>query len=127
MQCVHPCSSIVTLRTTSPKLLSLLHFGSSAGSPLYRSSPCLCCPIGTSADLNSLYVSLLSGSLRHLLAYETERQRQNLPLMAAIDLLKRLYNTKLPPVVLLRTFGLQATNAVTPIKVGCLPHSVCRW
>ncbi|XP_073466879.1 ubiquinone biosynthesis monooxygenase COQ6, mitochondrial [Aquarana catesbeiana] len=56
------------------------------------------------------------GSLRHLLAYETERQRQNLPLMAAIDLLKRLYNTKLPPVVLLRTFGLQATNAVTPIK-----------
>ncbi|PIO30322.1 Ubiquinone biosynthesis monooxygenase COQ6, mitochondrial [Aquarana catesbeiana] len=56
------------------------------------------------------------GSLRHLLAYETERQRQNLPLMAAIDLLKRLYNTKLPPVVLLRTFGLQATNTVTPIK-----------
>ncbi|XP_077319801.1 ubiquinone biosynthesis monooxygenase COQ6, mitochondrial [Lithobates pipiens] len=56
------------------------------------------------------------GSTRHLLAYETERQRQNLPLMAAIDMLKRLYNTKLPPIVLLRTFGLQATNAVTPIK-----------
>ncbi|XP_040189661.1 ubiquinone biosynthesis monooxygenase COQ6, mitochondrial [Rana temporaria] len=56
------------------------------------------------------------GSTRHLLAYETERQRQNLPLMAAIDLLKRLYNTKQPPLVLLRTFGLQATNAVTPIK-----------
>ncbi|CAI9567203.1 unnamed protein product [Staurois parvus] len=56
------------------------------------------------------------GSTRHLLAYETERQRQNLPLMAAIDLLKRLYNTKQPPVVLLRTLGLQATNAMTPLK-----------
>lgn len=56
------------------------------------------------------------GSTRHLLAYETEQQRQNLPLMAAIDLLKRLYNTKQPPVVLLRTFGLQATNAMTPLK-----------
>lgn len=56
------------------------------------------------------------GSTRHLLAYETERQRQNVPLMAAIDLLKRLYNTKQPPIVLLRTLGLQATNAMTPLK-----------
>ncbi|KAM5129711.1 ubiquinone biosynthesis monooxygenase COQ6, mitochondrial [Mantella aurantiaca] len=56
------------------------------------------------------------GSTGHLLAYETERQRQNLPLMAAIDLLKRLYNTKQPPIVLLRTLGLQATNAMTPLK-----------
>ncbi|XP_073442813.1 ubiquinone biosynthesis monooxygenase COQ6, mitochondrial isoform X2 [Dendrobates tinctorius] len=56
------------------------------------------------------------GSTRHLLKYETERQRQNLPLMATIDLLKRLYNTKQPPVVLLRTFGLQATNALPPLK-----------
>ncbi|KAM4013074.1 ubiquinone biosynthesis monooxygenase COQ6, mitochondrial [Anomaloglossus baeobatrachus] len=56
------------------------------------------------------------GSTRHLLAYETERQRQILPLMATIDLLKRLYNTKQPPLVLLRTFGLQATNALPPLK-----------
>ncbi|XP_056409686.1 LOW QUALITY PROTEIN: ubiquinone biosynthesis monooxygenase COQ6, mitochondrial [Hyla sarda] len=56
------------------------------------------------------------GSTRHLLEYETERQRQNLPLMAAIDLLKRLYNTKKPPIVLLRTLGLQATNALPPLK-----------
>ncbi|CAJ0940807.1 unnamed protein product [Ranitomeya imitator] len=56
------------------------------------------------------------GSIRHLLKYETERQRQNLPLMATIDLLKRLYNTKQPPVVLLRTVGLQATNALQPLK-----------
>ncbi|KAG8562171.1 hypothetical protein GDO81_015610 [Engystomops pustulosus] len=56
------------------------------------------------------------GSTRHLLEYETERQRQNLPLMATIDLLKRLYNTKQPPIVLLRTLGLQATNALPPLK-----------
>ncbi|XP_063804406.1 ubiquinone biosynthesis monooxygenase COQ6, mitochondrial [Pseudophryne corroboree] len=56
------------------------------------------------------------GSTRHLLEYETERQRQNLPLMAAIDMLKRLYNTSQPSIVLLRTLGLQATNAVPPLK-----------
>ncbi|KAG8448919.1 hypothetical protein GDO86_015842 [Hymenochirus boettgeri] len=56
------------------------------------------------------------GSTKHLLEFETERQRHNLPLMAAVDLLKRLYNTKQPPVVLLRTLGLQATNALSPVK-----------
>ncbi|NP_001089564.1 coenzyme Q6 monooxygenase L homeolog [Xenopus laevis] len=56
------------------------------------------------------------GSTKHLLEYETDRQRHNIPLMAAVDLLKRLYNTKQPPIVLLRTLGLQATNALTPVK-----------
>ncbi|KAJ1104553.1 hypothetical protein NDU88_001963 [Pleurodeles waltl] len=56
------------------------------------------------------------GSTRHLLEYETERQRHNLPMMAAIDLLKRLYSSKNAPFVLLRTLGLQATNSVSPVK-----------
>ncbi|XP_075050691.1 ubiquinone biosynthesis monooxygenase COQ6, mitochondrial [Mixophyes fleayi] len=56
------------------------------------------------------------GSTTHLLEYETERQRQNLPLMAAIDMLKRLYNTNQPSIVLFRTLGLQATNAVPQLK-----------
>uniref|UniRef100_A0A8D0C1C6 Ubiquinone biosynthesis monooxygenase COQ6, mitochondrial n=1 Tax=Salvator merianae TaxID=96440 RepID=A0A8D0C1C6_SALMN len=56
------------------------------------------------------------GSLKHLLQYEGERQRHNLSLMAAVDLLKRLYSTSLAPFVLLRTCGLQATNAVPPVK-----------
>lgn len=56
------------------------------------------------------------GLTRHLLQYETDRQRQNVPLMATIDLLKRLYNTKQPPIVLFRTLGLQATNALPPLK-----------
>ncbi|CAB1330892.1 unnamed protein product [Coregonus sp. 'balchen'] len=45
------------------------------------------------------------GAMQHLLEYETERQRHNLPMMAAIDLMKRLYSTNAAPVVLLRTFG----------------------
>lgn len=56
------------------------------------------------------------GAIQHLLEYETERQRHNLPMMAAIDLMKRLYSTNVAPVVLLRTFGLQATNMLPTLK-----------
>nr|XP_056707268.1 ubiquinone biosynthesis monooxygenase COQ6, mitochondrial [Euleptes europaea] len=56
------------------------------------------------------------GSLSHLLQYEQERQRHNLSIMAAVDLLKRLYSTSAAPFVLLRTWGLQTTNAATSIK-----------
>uniref|UniRef100_A0A3P8UDK9 Ubiquinone biosynthesis monooxygenase COQ6, mitochondrial n=1 Tax=Cynoglossus semilaevis TaxID=244447 RepID=A0A3P8UDK9_CYNSE len=56
------------------------------------------------------------GAIQHLLEYETDRQRHNLPMMAAIDLMKRLYSTNSAPVVLLRTFGLQATNMLPTLK-----------
>uniref|UniRef100_A0A669C2X8 Ubiquinone biosynthesis monooxygenase COQ6, mitochondrial n=1 Tax=Oreochromis niloticus TaxID=8128 RepID=A0A669C2X8_ORENI len=56
------------------------------------------------------------GAIQHLLEYETERQRHNLPMMGAIDLMKRLYSTNAAPVVLLRTFGLQATNMLPMLK-----------
>ncbi|XP_037097530.1 ubiquinone biosynthesis monooxygenase COQ6, mitochondrial [Syngnathus acus] len=56
------------------------------------------------------------GAMQHLLEYESERQRYNLPMMAAIDLMKRLYSTNTAPVVLLRTFGLQATNMLPTLK-----------
>ncbi|XP_048340841.1 ubiquinone biosynthesis monooxygenase COQ6, mitochondrial [Sphaerodactylus townsendi] len=56
------------------------------------------------------------GSLNHLLRYEQEQQRHNLSIMAAIDLLKRLYSTSAAPFVLLRTWGLQATNVATSVK-----------
>lgn len=39
-------------------------------------------------------------------------------MMAAIDLMKRLYSTNAAPVVLLRTFGLQATNMLPSLKVS---------
>lgn len=65
-----------------------------------------------------------TGAIQHLLEYETERQRHNLPMMTAIDLMKRLYSTNVAPVVLLRTFGLQATNMLPALKVStaCFVH-----
>ncbi|XP_023392786.1 ubiquinone biosynthesis monooxygenase COQ6, mitochondrial isoform X2 [Pteropus vampyrus] len=56
------------------------------------------------------------GSMSHLTGYETDRQRHNTALLAATDLLKRLYSTSATPLVLLRMWGLQATNAVSPLK-----------
>ncbi|XP_062253308.1 ubiquinone biosynthesis monooxygenase COQ6, mitochondrial [Platichthys flesus] len=56
------------------------------------------------------------GAIQHLLEYETERQRHNLPMMAAINLMKHLYSTNSAPAVLLRTFGLQATNMLPSLK-----------
>ena len=56
--------------------------------------------------------------MSHLTGYETDRQRHNTALLAATDLLKRLYSTSATPLVLLRTWGLQATNAVSPLKVS---------
>uniref|UniRef100_A0A8C8FUE6 FAD-binding domain-containing protein n=1 Tax=Oncorhynchus tshawytscha TaxID=74940 RepID=A0A8C8FUE6_ONCTS len=55
------------------------------------------------------------GAMQHL-EYEAERQRHNLPMMAAIDMMKRLYSTNAAHVVLLHTFGLQATNTLPAIK-----------
>uniref|UniRef100_A0A665WZF6 Ubiquinone biosynthesis monooxygenase COQ6, mitochondrial n=1 Tax=Echeneis naucrates TaxID=173247 RepID=A0A665WZF6_ECHNA len=65
------------------------------------------------------------GAMQHLLEYETERQRHNLPMMVAIDLMKRLYSTNSVPVVLLRTLGLQATNMLPALKVSSLSSSLC--
>lgn len=72
--------------------------------------------------LTSRFTCACAGAIQHLLEYETERQRHNLPMMAAIDLMKRLYSTNAAPVVLLRTFGLQATNMLPTLKVSL---SVC--
>uniref|UniRef100_A0A672N837 Ubiquinone biosynthesis monooxygenase COQ6, mitochondrial n=1 Tax=Sinocyclocheilus grahami TaxID=75366 RepID=A0A672N837_SINGR len=65
----------------------------------------------------------LGKSMQHLLEFETERQRHNLPMMAAIDLMKRLYSTNAAPMVLLRTFGLQATNALPPLKEQIMAYA----
>lgn len=71
------------------------------------------------------FVLWSSGDMQHLLEYETDRQRHNLPMMAAIDIMKRLYSTNAAPLVLLRTFGLQATNALPPLKVRAQHTAVC--
>jgi len=67
----------------------------------------LCNAITQGADL---------GSLPHLLEYETQRQRHNVPVMAGIDGLSKLYGSTWSPLVVARTLGLQATNALNPLK-----------
>ncbi len=69
--------------------------------------------------ITSLKLLLISraGSLNHLLEYETERQRQAVAIMGVVDGLNRLYSNSWMPLVLLRTLGLQATNALKPLKV----------
>lgn len=57
------------------------------------------------------------GNFSVLKRYESERQKHNLPTMMAVDSLQKLYNTDFTPVVLLRSVGLQVTNALTPLKV----------
>ena len=67
---------------------------------------------------NKFIISVLfSGSLIHLLKYETLRQRHNLPTMLVIDGLQKLYGTTITPFVLLRSLGLQCTDALSPVKV----------
>lgn len=58
------------------------------------------------------------GSLYYLSKYETERQRAVLPVVMTIHGLHHLYNTDFSPVVLLRSLGLQSTNALQFVKVG---------
>ncbi|KAK7104264.1 ubiquinone biosynthesis monooxygenase COQ6, mitochondrial-like [Littorina saxatilis] len=56
------------------------------------------------------------GSLNHLLTYETKRQRHNLPVVATIDGLQRLYSTDFTPLVVARSLGLTAVNSLTMFK-----------
>lgn len=53
----------------------------------------------------------------YLRKYETLRQRYNVPMMLAIDVLHRLYRGTVAPIVLARSLGLQITNATPVIKV----------
>ncbi|XP_031428563.1 ubiquinone biosynthesis monooxygenase COQ6, mitochondrial [Clupea harengus] len=63
------------------------------------------------------------GDVQHLLEYETERQRHNLPMMTTIDLLKRLYSNNTLPFVLMRSFGLQATNSLPLLKEQIMAYA----
>ncbi|XP_031774078.1 ubiquinone biosynthesis monooxygenase COQ6, mitochondrial isoform X1 [Apis florea] len=63
------------------------------------------------------------GNIMYLRKYETLRQRYNVPIMFAIDALHRLYNGTAAPIVLVRSLGLQLTNAIPVIKKALIEHA----
>ena len=84
-----------------------------------------------SSDFFTVTFCLSVGSLNHLLTYETERQRHNLPVLATIDGLQRLYSTDFTPFVLARSLGLTTVNSLTMLKVfvgarPCVQNGDCR-
>nr|XP_018904000.1 PREDICTED: ubiquinone biosynthesis monooxygenase COQ6, mitochondrial isoform X1 [Bemisia tabaci] len=56
------------------------------------------------------------GCKNALLAYETERQRANVPIMLGIDLVYRIYGSQNPALQVLTNLSWQVANNVSPIK-----------
>lgn len=56
------------------------------------------------------------GELSHLLSYEKERLKQNLPVMFGVHGIQRLYNTEIPAIVALRSLGLKIVHSVPQLK-----------
>eukprot|EP01135_Chromosphaera_perkinsii_P001280 Nk52_evm7s164 gene=Nk52_evmTU7s164 len=56
------------------------------------------------------------GSISILQDYESARKKAVIPVMASCDLLKRLFSNTIGPLAFARNFGLQATNALGPLK-----------
>ena len=54
--------------------------------------------------------------LATLRRYERARKGDNLAVQFAMDGFKRLFSNDLPPLRLLRNFGLQAANRYVPLK-----------
>eukprot|EP00095_Tigriopus_kingsejongensis_P003681 snap_masked-scaffold11_size778918-processed-gene-6.14 protein:Tk03681 transcript:snap_masked-scaffold11_size778918-processed-gene-6.14-mRNA-1 annotation:"ubiquinone biosynthesis monooxygenase coq6-like" len=75
-------------------------------------------------DVASLVRNLEAGVLRGerfadypaLLAYETERQRQNVPMMLGIDFFQQIYGTSHPVITAARNFGVGLVNANPRLK-----------
>jgi len=60
--------------------------------------------------------SLHTGSQTLLTHYSRERVLENLPLMTAIDVLKRVLENQNELMVLARSFNLRALNSLGPLK-----------
>ncbi|XP_055603260.1 ubiquinone biosynthesis monooxygenase COQ6, mitochondrial [Uranotaenia lowii] len=62
------------------------------------------------------YSGLGLNNLSQLVRYEQERLKHNVPVLATVHGLQRLYNTDFPPIVGLRSVGLTITNALPVVK-----------
>jgi 2-octaprenylphenol hydroxylase len=56
------------------------------------------------------------GLRRYLRDYERERKAETVAMIAAMEGIKRLFSSELPPVKLLRGIGLSGVNQVKPLK-----------
>ncbi|CAG8740091.1 4170_t:CDS:2, partial [Acaulospora morrowiae] len=56
------------------------------------------------------------GSLQLLRNYSSERYLSNILMLGAVDKLHKLFGTKLAPIVLARSLGLQVVNGIEPLK-----------
>ena len=75
------------------------------------------CSRVTPVNMCKFYALMFAGSLNHLLKYETEQQRRNLPVLATIHALQCLYSTCFTPVVFGRSLGLSAVDSMKNLKV----------
>ena len=51
------------------------------------------------------------------MVYETERQRENVPTMVAVEGFNRLSSSSFAPLVLMRSVGFSVANAFQPVRV----------
>ena len=56
------------------------------------------------------------GDMTTLRRYERARKGANLAMLAAMDLLKRLFSNRIPPLALARNLGLNLVDAAGPVK-----------
>jgi len=64
------------------------------------------------------------GSLTVLRNYEKQRMASNLLMMAGIDSLKRMFDSRFLPVTFARNVGLHFTNSITPLKQGIIKQAM---
>jgi 2-octaprenylphenol hydroxylase len=64
------------------------------------------------------------GALNNLRRYERWRKGQNLAMMLSMDAFKRLFGSQAEPVKLVRSVGLNATNALLPVKRFFMEYAV---
>lgn len=57
------------------------------------------------------------GSVVMLENYSKNRSKENIPMMLGVDVLKKLFDAKLGPLVCLRNLGLGAVDRVGLVKV----------
>ncbi len=57
-------------------------------------------------------------------SYEGPRQRANVTMMGALDVLRRMFKPQSGPLAAVRSFGLDALNATPPVKQRIMRYAM---